>query len=141
MLVKTKGIAQLMGAVLSIYLFLYVGIAEFNIIGINNLRVIKYVVPIIVLVTLIVLVAKFWKRLTRVRFFYIILSSFLILVFISSIFVFKIEDLFFWNDKRRQATDFFEFSRFLLGLNYILALPYLGILILETVFIINSRRG
>lgn len=66
---------------------------------------------------------------------YVSVGLLLILFFILSIFILKINDLFFWEADRLIQKEFFKFSFNLIGYNYLLAIPYLVLLICESAFL------
>jgi len=102
---------------------------------IENLYIVKYVVIGVFVVSLIVSCICLFRQMKIGVFCYCLIGMALILFFISSIFIFKVEDLFFWDIQKYKNREFFDFSFFLLGCNYVAAIPYLLLILGEIAFI------
>ena len=140
MLLYKKKILYLIAFALGIYFLFYVGILEFKLISINTLVTVKYFVISFMLLCILLAVFILWKtKKSLLKFLYLIISFSLIFFFVSSIFTFKTEDLFFWKKNKQLADEFFKFSFWMLSMNYILAIPYLVIIISEIFFLIKYR--
>jgi len=123
-----------------IYIMLYLAVVKFELINIDNLILVKYfVITLLVSGLVAISIILFWSKESLWHFFYLLLVSFLMLFFVSSIFVFKIEDIFFWNEQKKLSKDFFSFSYWMLGMNYILGLPYFIFLLAEIIFFVKKR--
>jgi len=119
---------------------LYLAVVKFELINIDNLILVKYfVITLLVSGLVAISIILFWSKESLWHFFYLLLVSFLMLFFVSSIFVFKIEDIFFWNEQKKLSKDFFSFSYWMLGMNYILGLPYFIFLLAEIIFFVKKR--
>jgi hypothetical protein len=138
MLLYKKKLLYLIALAFGIYFLFYVGMLEFKLISINTLVTVKYFVITFILLCILLAVCILWKtKKALLKFLYLIISFSLILFFVSSIFIFKTDDLFFWRKNKELADEFFKFAFWMLSMNYILALPYLVILVIEIAFLIK----
>lgn len=134
MILTQKKIRILLLLIIIVYVLLYVLISAFNILNVDDLYTIRNIVLSIFTISLICSFILLSKKMKISMIFYCICGMALMLFFISSIFILKIEDLFFWDIKRYQNKEFFDFAFLLLGCNYILAIPYVVLLISEIAF-------
>jgi|GEM_PF-1767739 len=138
MLLYKKNILYLILFTLLVYFLFYVSVLSFKLISINSLVIVKYFIIAFMLLCLLLAIKLLWStKKSLLGFSYLMITFFFILFFISSIFTFKIEDIFFWSKNKGIANEFFRFSFWMLGMNYIFALPYLIVLIIEIVFFIK----
>lgn len=140
MILAQKNIRYLLLSIIICYLLFYVLISKFKIVHIENLSSIRYVVILIFFAGIISSYFLFNKELQMKWVFYEIFGIALILFCITSIFVFNVEDLFFWDTEKELHKQFFKFSFELLGWNYILALPYLILIIFECSILLQNRN-
>lgn len=127
-------------SVSGIYSLIYVGTIQFGWFDIDNLTNLKYLVWSVVITSLLGIGRMVSGAGSMFKVFYIIFAAFLILFFVSSIFVFKISDIFFWSDNRDRAEAFFAFSDWMLGVNYVLFIPYVFLVFAELIFLGRQRN-
>lgn len=140
MIVIQKKIRYLILSILSLYIFLYLIVSKFNVIGIEDLDIVIGVSVIVYVCGVILSYIFFNKNLSVLWLIYEVVGFALISFFITSVFVMKIEELFFWHSQKEQHETFFNFAFDIFGWNYILAIPYLILLIIESSFMFNSRK-
>lgn len=141
MLLNKKITIYLLRLVLVVYVMFYLCVLKIQLLNINNLKIAKFFVLFFMPLAWLTIVKFSWsKKESMRRLFYLTIASFLVLFFISSIFIFKIEDIFFWHENKKIANEFFKFSFWMLGMNYIFALPYLGFLVTEITFFLSHKN-
>ena len=138
MILLQKKIRKLLFIVAITYITVYLLISRFRILTIENIYIFKYVIIGIFFISMSFSVFLI-KSMKPILVGYSMIGIALILFLISSIFIFKIQDLFFWDAKRTENREFFDFAFMILGCNYILAIPYLLLLISEIAFIRSNR--
>lgn len=140
MIVVQKKIRYLIISLLCIYTALYIVISKFKVIGIEDLTIVMGVLIFLYIAGIILSYIFFNKDLPIKWLIYEMIGFALISFFIASVFVLKIQDIFFWNSQKEHYNTFFKFSFEILGWNYILAIPYLIVLIIECSSLLNSRK-
>lgn len=104
-----------------------------------NLNLILYMTVGWFIICCIYLMYKFRKN-KGFLLIYKIIGSILLIFFLTSIFLFKIEDIFFWSSMRDNYNDYFKFNNLLLGINNLLGFIYIIVGILEINFIFNKQK-
>jgi hypothetical protein len=140
MILNNRRVIVLLVGVTGIYGLIYLGTLTFGLFDIDNLTYIKYFVWCLLIISPLATTRMISRGGSIFRLFYIIFATFLILFFVSSIFVFKISDIFFWNDNRDRAEAFFAFSYWMLGVNYVLFMPYVFLVFVELIFLGRRRN-
>ncbi|OSZ78056.1 hypothetical protein CAP35_07265 [Chitinophagaceae bacterium IBVUCB1] len=118
----------LVTALLSVLIFL--GIKK-ELINLEWVHLLRYYVLLIMIGSLIIVFVRYYKHSDWLTLIYILLCTLLIQFFILSVFVLKVSDVVFWQKNNPNVSEFLVFSEEMYGWNYILAIPYLIILILE----------
>lgn len=139
MILVQKKIRITLGLIILMYLLAYFLIYNFRVFNIETLYILKYLV-ISVFIVSFVACCMFLPKMTIIKSGYSIVGIGIILFFLGSIFVFKIEDIFFWDPGRDKNREFFDFAFLLVGCNYVLALPYVALIISEIAFIRFLKR-
>jgi hypothetical protein len=130
----------LMGIICTFYILLYFLTYQKSIINIDNLSIVKTIS--ISVLTMGFLISLFFmeKKIPVLLVIYSVCAIALILFLITTIFILKVQGLFFWEADRIKQAEFFKFSFFLSGWIYILAIPSLIVLIVESSVLFNSNR-
>jgi len=134
MILTQKKIRTLLLLIIIVYVLLYLLISKFKILDIGDLYIVKYVVIGIYVISLISSFVLIKKKMKITMICYCLIGIALMLFFLSSVFVFKIEDVFFWDTRSYANKEFFDFAFMIFGCNYILAIPYVLLIISEGAF-------
>ncbi len=135
MIIGQRNIVYILLIVLGIYLCSYTFILYSKAIDISNLTRIKYFAITVFSIAFVASLILMKKEKNIWLTIYETVGLMLILFFILSIFIFKIEDIYFWDVNKMKHKDFFKFSFDLLGYNYLFSLPYVVLLICEFTFL------
>jgi hypothetical protein len=141
MILSQKNIRYLLLGICFLYALLYVYILKSKAINIENLVMIKYVAITVFIVSLGASIFLIKRDINKAWLFYEVMGIALILFFLTSVFVLNVEDIFFWDSRKNLNKQFFTFSFSIYGWNYILAIPYLILLICESSFFYNRSRN
>lgn len=140
MILGQKNIRYLLFGLVLIFTTLYFFILKLNIVSIEELSKIQFfsiTLSLIGWLLGIVLVEK----INRIWLLYQVIGIGLIIFLILSVFILKVEDIFFWNAKKNEYQGFFDFCIFLYGWNYALAFPYLLLLMFECAILYQSTKN
>jgi len=104
------------------------------------LVIVEYLSICIYVIALVIAILLMSKNASIAWTVYKVIGIALILFFLFSIFVLKVEDIFFWDIQKSHYEQFFKFSFLVLGWNYLLAIPYAILLIIEGVLLFNFTK-
>lgn len=140
MILSQKHIKYLLLAICLVYSAFYLLILKSSIIRIQNLVIVEYLSICIYVIALVIAILLMSKNASIAWTVYKVIGIALILFFLFSIFVLKVEDIFFWDIQKSHYEQFFKFSFLVLGWNYLLAIPYAILLIIEGVLLFNFTK-
>lgn len=115
MILIKKKVRRLLLIVAITYIILYLSISYFAILTIEDIYVLKYVIIGIFFISMILFIFLM-KSMKPILVGYSAIGISLILFLMSSIFILKIQDLFFWDAKRTENREFFDFAFYDFGL-------------------------
>lgn len=128
MIIIQKSIRELLLFIILIYILMYLVIYNSKILKIENLYILKYIV---IIVSLFFSCVRLFRQMKIGVFCYCIVGIALMILLISSIFIFQVEDVFFWDAGKYKNREFFDFAFLLLGCNYLAAIPYFLLILSE----------
>lgn len=120
--------------ILFMYGCLFLAIKEFKLLNITNLRLAKYFTISVIFISVIFVIRSLSNSGdTPLKIVYKSCVIVLFLFLITSIFIFKLEDLFFWDKQKELSQDFFKFSFEISGWNYLLGFMYVFFFLAEVI--------
>lgn len=122
--------------------FIFYKLIEFsNIFTVQNLLYVKNIsIFILIIFTALLFDIRRIRNFNIWALLYRLLGSFLVCFAIMSIFVFKVQDLFFWNENRDDNNIFFNFSYCIQGVNNLMFIIYILFLLCEVLIIFNKKN-
>lgn len=112
--------------------------ARFQMIDISLLLAIEYFAILFCLLSWLLGIFFMYKNVNKLWLIYEILGIGLMIFFIMSIFILKIEDLYFWNENKELYKSFFSFSFSVYGWDFILFFPFVILLVCEA-FVLRTK--
>jgi hypothetical protein len=131
MILSQRKLRILICIVILIYFILYILVRYSGLFSIENLDMIKYITFFVFITAFLYAIVVIDKKIAIVYILYNVIGTFLFLFLISSVFTFKIADLFFWTALEINKMSFNKFNSVIIGYNYVFAIPYLVLLICE----------
>lgn len=140
MIFSQRSIRYFILIIVLLYSIIYLLVSKSNWISILNLVLIRELSIFIFLASIFLSFFLIDKELPKKWIAYQVSGIILIMFSIMSVFIFFVEDLFFWDSNKEQNKYFFYYSFEILGWNYILAIPYLLLLIFECSFLFARSK-